>query len=287
MNRMHASTLAGRGGASVRRTQCNAKQITFLGRTIIRCPWLVTGPAAVRRRPSAIHVLERIQPGTACDCVTSASHARDYYGNSMDAFCDVLVVDGQIDPQGLQPEPVRPADQEQNHITLDFQVNYDSKPCENVFIVGSAPGLGSWDVAKAIAMHWTGDGVWVTPRPVPLVAGQVVEYKYLVYNDAEASYHWQSGPNESVQLPVEDEGALWRVRDQWDESDHQLISRPGTDQAVEVLSSDLLPACVARIPAECFQCAQCVMPHIMSPSCPILRAKRASMQQAQQQAEEA
>lgn len=126
---------------------------------------------------------------------------------------------------------------------------------------------------------------WSTPHLLHLPAGALLEYKYAISHDQEL--HWQAGLNESAQLPYDSEGRVWILKDQWDCSDHVMLTGAHESDAVEcvlVRAVDLLlimtnhlisqnegqvPA-MARIPVACFLCGRCASPQRYAATCPRL-----------------
>eukprot|EP00931_Biecheleriopsis_adriatica_P050528 TRINITY_DN29260_c0_g1_i2.p1 TRINITY_DN29260_c0_g1~~TRINITY_DN29260_c0_g1_i2.p1 ORF type:complete len:163 (-),score=35.33 TRINITY_DN29260_c0_g1_i2:32-520(-) len=91
---------------------------------------------------------------------------------------------------------------------VEFSVCYHTSFGQNLFVVGSAPELGSWDLSKKVHMRWTEGDVWRAKVEFP--AGQsTVEYKYVV-SQADITL-WESGNNHMIQVGA---GAV-TCNDEW------------------------------------------------------------------------
>ena len=70
---------------------------------------------------------------------------------------------------------------------------------QNVFVVGDAPALGSWDPTKGVALaptqypNWTG--------LVTLPQGLAVNYKFVII-DGAGNVTWEPGSNHSLTVPT-------------------------------------------------------------------------------------
>ncbi|MDD5308220.1 MAG: alpha-amylase family glycosyl hydrolase [Deltaproteobacteria bacterium] len=81
---------------------------------------------------------------------------------------------------------------------------------ERVAICGDAPELGSWDLARAVAMEWIDEETWGTTVAVDASAGSGVHYKYAVLRREG----WQREPGRGHRRRVPADGAtVWR--DEW------------------------------------------------------------------------
>src|SRR6185312_5877725 len=78
--------------------------------------------------------------------------------------------------------------------TVSFTDNATTVYGQNVFVVGSVPGLGNWNTADAITLSSAGypNG----SGSVPLPANTAVQYKY-IKKDASGTVIWEGGSNRS------------------------------------------------------------------------------------------
>lgn len=44
--------------------------------------------------------------------------------------------------------------------TLKFSIKFDTNPGENIYVVGSIPDLGNWNLNKAPRMKWNPGNLW-------------------------------------------------------------------------------------------------------------------------------
>lgn len=86
---------------------------------------------------------------------------------------------------------------------------------ENIYILGSVPELGDWDINRAIAMSPNGYTIknpeWQTT--VNMSAGLQIEYKY-IRKEQDGGVIWESDPNRVFVVP---EGCTGKAveRDVW------------------------------------------------------------------------
>jgi 4-alpha-glucanotransferase len=66
-----------------------------------------------------------------------------------------------------------------NTMIVTFSIHYRTTPGQQLCITGSTNGLGQWNVAQALRMHYTHDGHWTVQLNVAETEG-VLEYKYLI-----------------------------------------------------------------------------------------------------------
>ena len=87
---------------------------------------------------------------------------------------------------------------------------------ENVFIAGSIPQLGSWNVDNAIALsaskYSSSDPLW--DMTINLPAGTTFQYKYLK-KEPGGNVVWESDPNRSFTVPTGCAGVTATDNDVW------------------------------------------------------------------------
>lgn len=73
---------------------------------------------------------------------------------------------------------------------VSFNINFYTVWGQKVYIIGSIPELGSWEMAFAKEMNYIGDGNWHLQLDIPSDAGQV-EYRYFVStNERQLFEEW-------------------------------------------------------------------------------------------------
>lgn len=70
-----------------------------------------------------------------------------------------------------------------------FQLRYDSRWGEELFLTGNTTELGNWNTNKAVAMEYVGPGIW----SVETNATPTTEYKYYIRENGQI--RWEDGPN--------------------------------------------------------------------------------------------
>jgi alpha-amylase len=80
-------------------------------------------------------------------------------------------------------------------VLVTFQVEAETVPGENIFVVGSAEALGNWDPVAAIPLSADHYPLW--QAEVELPAATVVEYKYIRLDEG-GNVTWESDPNRSL-----------------------------------------------------------------------------------------
>lgn len=85
------------------------------------------------------------------------------------------------------------------HVT--FQVNgYVTSPGQNIYVVGSAPELGSWNTNNAVPLNWVNSNSWTGMATFTTSVGTAIQYKYIVKNP-DGSIIWEGDPNNSYAVP--------------------------------------------------------------------------------------
>eukprot|EP00708_Paratrimastix_pyriformis_P002029 GAFH01000767.1.p2 GENE.GAFH01000767.1~~GAFH01000767.1.p2 ORF type:complete len:983 (+),score=424.58 GAFH01000767.1:28-2976(+) len=93
-----------------------------------------------------------------------------------------------------------------------FSVHYSTQWKESVFLCGSIPELGAWDVSRAVPLATHGGVFWSLDIALPL--NQSFEYKYLVRKEGESWINWEPGMNHHCHLACT-RGELVEIRDSW------------------------------------------------------------------------
>ncbi|MEV1022073.1 carbohydrate-binding module family 20 domain-containing protein [Streptomyces sp. NPDC050264] len=80
-------------------------------------------------------------------------------------------------------------------VTASFDAYASTNPGSDVYVVGSAAALGSWNTANAVKLSATGYPVWKKDIAVP--AASSIEYKYLK-KDSSGNVTWESNANRTL-----------------------------------------------------------------------------------------
>jgi alpha-amylase len=84
-------------------------------------------------------------------------------------------------------------------VKVAIAVRRETQPGQDVWVVGSLPALGEWDLEKALALTWTEGHVWrATIEVAPATA---VEYKAVLKN-GDGSMIWEGGENQAAEAPA-------------------------------------------------------------------------------------
>ncbi|MEV0135130.1 carbohydrate-binding module family 20 domain-containing protein [Dactylosporangium sp. NPDC050688] len=83
-------------------------------------------------------------------------------------------------------------------VQADVTLHVAEEPGQQLYLVGAAPSIGSWNPANAVPLTKTADATWT--GQVTLPGSAVVEYKY-IRKDAAGAVVWESDPNRTVSTP--------------------------------------------------------------------------------------
>ena len=100
-------------------------------------------------------------------------------------------------------------------IRCKFQIRKQITFGEELRLVGSHAGMGSWDLNKSLTLNWGEGDVWTT-EDVELPVDGVFIYKYAVVpaGTPEQVLEWQEGNNQVLTLSSDDHPRLW-IKDNW------------------------------------------------------------------------
>uniref|UniRef100_A0A0D6QV62 4-alpha-glucanotransferase n=1 Tax=Araucaria cunninghamii TaxID=56994 RepID=A0A0D6QV62_ARACU len=121
-------------------------------------------------------------------------------------------------------------------ISLRFRLPYYTQWGENLAVCGSDPGLGAWDVKKALRLvpHHHGD-VLFWHGTLTVAEDFSCEYNYCVVDDQRNVLKWESGKRRSFSLPegIPDGGAV-DIYDLWRDGSapESLLSRSAFRKAI-------------------------------------------------------
>ena len=97
-------------------------------------------------------------------------------------------------PARPPPAPLPPPPPPTPTVAVTFSISHRVAYGQSVAVVGSASALGGWSLASVVPLSWSDGDVW--RATVPLPAGALVEYKYVVIDGATGGADaWQRGNN--------------------------------------------------------------------------------------------
>jgi hypothetical protein len=114
---------------------------------------------------------------------------------------------------------------EYGKVQVTFRVHKCCEFGKQVGVVGSLPGLGSWDANQSFALEWNDGHIWSGSVVIPLdqllmtpsVSSHCIEYKYIVQsstNPTQAPVEWM--PGENLHVPSLEYGTTsLTVQDTW------------------------------------------------------------------------
>ncbi|NUP46525.1 MAG: alpha-amylase, partial [Catenulispora sp.] len=94
-------------------------------------------------------------------------------------------------------------------VSASFNATVTTWYGQNVYVVGSVPALGSWNVANAVPLSSANYPVW--RATVTLPPNTAFEYKY-IKKDPDGSIEWESGSNRTASSGT---GATLTLNDTW------------------------------------------------------------------------
>lgn len=87
-------------------------------------------------------------------------------------------------------------------VQANVTMHVAEEPGQQVYLVGAAPSIGSWNPADAVPLTKSAEATWT--GQVTLPGSAVVEYKYIRKDPADTSGStvvWESDPNRTVTTP--------------------------------------------------------------------------------------
>eukprot|EP00026_Physarum_polycephalum_P023809 Phypoly_transcript_29383.p1 GENE.Phypoly_transcript_29383~~Phypoly_transcript_29383.p1 ORF type:complete len:112 (+),score=18.43 Phypoly_transcript_29383:37-372(+) len=86
-----------------------------------------------------------------------------------------------------------------NGANATFTIKYNTQPGQNVFVVGSIPELGEWDISKAKKLSWNCGNTWDINIGFD-ETNTHVEYKYFVQTEFCRDVNWEHLENRSTEV---------------------------------------------------------------------------------------
>lgn len=94
---------------------------------------------------------------------------------------------------------------------IQFEVECDrTNPGESVFIVGSAPELGTWSVEKGVRCGTSSGKFPVWMQAVTMKTTGKLEFKIVIAKDGGAGARWEDGDNKSLEVGAQQEQSIVR-----------------------------------------------------------------------------
>lgn len=84
-------------------------------------------------------------------------------------------------------------------VSVEIAVRRETSPGQDVWLVGSHPALGVWDLSNALALEWTEGHVWRATIEVDPTQTPTIEYK-AVLKCADGPTIWEGGDNKAADL---------------------------------------------------------------------------------------
>ena len=110
------------------------------------------------------------------------------------------------------------------NLNIIFKVRYETKPNQNLFVVGDGFELGNWDPLRAIPMEEGDDCTWIAKIQYPTKASKItLEYKYIVATN-EVRDGWEPEDNHKLVIDDASKPATIEVMDVYKWSDPVLDS---------------------------------------------------------------
>jgi isoamylase len=101
---------------------------------------------------------------------------------------------------------------DQAAVRVDFTVNgFVTSVGQDLYVVGSSPELGGWDVTKAVKLNWVDSDTWSGPVFFTSSRGAAIEYKYIMKQGGTTT--WETGANRTYTVPSTGSGTRnenWR-----------------------------------------------------------------------------
>jgi Starch binding domain len=92
---------------------------------------------------------------------------------------------------------------------IQFSITYNTQFGERIFVVGSSPDLGDWDISKGLELHWTENNVWTGTANL---SDSPIEYKYVCIS--EYCNKWEGGVNRVLSSESLESSDVWQEDNQ-------------------------------------------------------------------------
>eukprot|EP00435_Cladocopium_sp_Y103_P060057 s1010_g21.t2 len=92
--------------------------------------------------------------------------------------------------------PADPDDDSWGGEVYELVVQYSTKFGEELYVIGSCPELGEWDLGKKVHMGWFEGNFWKVKVAIPKER-KAVEYKFIIGHNGNT--RWEGGSNHSFE----------------------------------------------------------------------------------------
>ena len=80
---------------------------------------------------------------------------------------------------------------------ITFQMNYNTKPGEDLGVIGSMPELGNWDQNRALRMSWNDGNIWKASINYNFEREKEFEFKFIFIENGRVK-RWEDGNNRKL-----------------------------------------------------------------------------------------
>lgn len=78
-----------------------------------------------------------------------------------------------------------------------FQMKYNTRPGEDLGVIGSINELGMWDQNKALKLSWNEGNIWKTKINYNFCGNSMIEFKYIFISNGRVK-QWEDGDNRKL-----------------------------------------------------------------------------------------
>lgn len=78
-----------------------------------------------------------------------------------------------------------------------FQMKYNTRPGEDLGVIGSISQLGMWDQDKALKLNWNDGNIWKTKISYNFTGNDIIEFKYIFIANGKVR-QWEDGDNRKL-----------------------------------------------------------------------------------------
>lgn len=111
-----------------------------------------------------------------------------------------------VPPTATPVPPTPTATPSGGSVTVQFTVNgYVTQVGQDMYVVGSAAELGSWNTANAVKLNWVDSDTWSGPVVFTTNKCTTVQFKFIVKQGSTIT--WQSGNNRTYAVPCSGSGS--------------------------------------------------------------------------------
>lgn len=67
------------------------------------------------------------------------------------------------------------------NVSVDFCIQYFTRPGQDIYVLGNCNELGHWNVEKGVKLTWNNNHQWKGSTKLTCAQNGPVEYKYVLY----------------------------------------------------------------------------------------------------------